>query len=64
MREEIGGPGWSNGQALATLPTATVDDGPASFGPHPDQEAMGLTASPVIGLESPFHCGSSTLIPS
>ena len=45
----------SDGQALAPLGAASVDDGPAAAGFHPDEEAVGARTPDFGGLVSTFH---------
>src|SRR5690606_18732953 len=45
----------SGGQAGAALGTTGGEDGPAAAGAHARPEAVGLGATPVVGLESALH---------
>src|SRR6478752_7256631 len=47
--------GRSDGQALAALGAASVDDGAAATGLHADQEAVGAGAAHFGGLVGAFH---------
>src|SRR6476661_8453132 len=47
--------GNSDGQALAALGAASVDDGTAAAGLHADQEAVGAGAAHFGGLVGAFH---------
>ena len=52
----------SNGQALASLATPTVDDGAASGGAHAAAEAVLVAALPIAGLESSLHGMALTVL--
>ena len=45
----------SDGQALAALSTACVDDLAAVLGAHAGQEAMNFLALTLLGLKSSLH---------
>ena len=51
----IPGKAGSDGQALAALSTASIDDLAAVLGAHAGQKAMNFLALTLLGLKSSFH---------
>ena len=51
--------GRRNGQALATLCAAPLENEPAILGRHPDKKAVSALAVPPVRLERTFHGAGS-----
>ena len=47
-----------DGEAVTTLFAARREDLTAVLGAHALEEAVDAFTAPVVGLESPFHCGA------
>ena len=51
--------GASGRETLASLPSATGQDRLSALATHPDEEAMGLLALPIIRLKGTLHLSST-----